>query len=72
MLLDTLLAPCVKERPSGVMARAVVERLLEAPRLADLWARTAERPSPREGLLASLGQRMRAGVLGVHPPVPAA
>ena len=33
MLLDTIFAPFVKERPICVMARAVLERLLDAPRL---------------------------------------
>jgi len=33
MLLDTVFAPFVKERPICVMARAVLERLLDAPRI---------------------------------------
>jgi hypothetical protein len=53
MLLDTIFAPCVKERPIGVMARAVLERLLEAQRLDDLFARTAERQYTRELLFSS-------------------
>jgi hypothetical protein len=48
MLLDTIFAPFVKERPICVMARAVLERLLDAQRLDDLLARTAERPYTRE------------------------
>ena len=43
MLLDTIFAPFVKERPICVMARAVLERLLDA-----LCARTAERQYTRE------------------------
>ena len=33
MLLDTIFAPFVKERPICVMARAVLERLLDAQRI---------------------------------------
>jgi len=40
MLLDTIFAPFVKERPICVMARAVLERLLDAQRLNALFART--------------------------------
>ena len=42
MLLDTIFAPFVKERPICVMARAVLERLLDAPRVDALFARTAQ------------------------------
>ena len=72
MWRDTLVAPFVKERPSGVRARAVLERLLDAHRLDDLFARTAERQETRELLFASLVQLMSAGGLGVHPTVHAA
>ncbi len=48
MLLDTIFAPFVKERPSCVMARAVLERLRDAQRLDDLVARTVERQYTRE------------------------
>jgi hypothetical protein len=72
MLLDTIFAPFVKERPLCVMARAVLERLLDAPRLEDLFARTAERQYTRELLCSSLVHLMREVVLGVHPTVHAA
>jgi DDE family transposase len=72
MLLDTIFAPFVKERPICVMARAVLERLLDAQRLDDLFARTAERPYTRELLFSSLVQLMSEVVLGVHPTVHAA
>jgi hypothetical protein len=42
MLLETIFAPFVKERPICVMARAILERLLDAPRLDALFARTAQ------------------------------
>ena len=48
MLLDTIFAPFVKERPICVMARAVLERLLDAHCLDDLFVRTAERQYTRE------------------------
>jgi IS4 transposase len=72
MLLDTIFAPFVKERPICVMARAVLERLLDASRLDALFARTAERQYTRELLFSSLVQLMSEVVLGVHPTVHAA
>jgi hypothetical protein len=72
MLLDTIFAPFVKERPICVMARAVLERLLDAQRLDALFARTAERQYTRELLFSSLVHLMSEVVLGVHPTVHAA
>jgi IS4 transposase len=72
MLLDTVFAPFVKERPICVMARAVLERLLDAPRIDDLFARTAQRQYTRDLLFSSLVQMMSEVVLGVHPTVHAA
>jgi len=72
MLLDTIFAPFVKERPICVMARAVLERLLDAPRLDALFARTAQQQYTRELLFSSLVQLMSEVVLGGPPPVHAA
>lgn len=72
MLLDTIFAPFVKERPICVMARAILERLLDAPRIDALFACTAERQYTRELLFSSLVQLMSEVVLGVHPTVHAA
>ena len=72
MLLDTIFAPFVKERPICVMARAILERLLDAQRIDALFARTAERQYTRDLLFSSLVQLMREVVLGVHPNVHAA
>ena len=72
MLLDTIFAPFVKERPICVMARAVLERLLDAQRIDALFARTAERQYTRELMFSSLMQLMSEVVLGVHPNVHAA
>ena len=72
MLLDTIFAPFVKERPICVMARAVLERLLDASRIDALLARTAQQPYTRALLFSSLVQLMSEVVLGVHPTVHAA
>jgi hypothetical protein len=72
MLLDPIFAPFVKERPICVMARAVLERLLDAPRIDALFARTAQQQYTRELLFSSLVQLMSEVVLGVHPTVHAA
>jgi hypothetical protein len=72
MLLDTIFAPFVKERPICVMARAILERLLDTQRLDDLFARTAERQYTRELLFSSLVHLMSEVVLGIHPTVHAA
>lgn len=72
MLLDPIFAPFVKERPICVMARAVLERLLDAPRIDDLFARSAERQYTRELMFSALVQVMSEVVLGVHPNVHAA
>jgi Transposase DDE domain len=72
MLLDTIFAPFVKERPICVMARTVLERLLDAPRIDALFARTAQQQYTRELLFSSLVQLMSEVVLGVHPTVHAA
>jgi IS4 transposase len=72
MLLDTIFAPFVTERPICVMARAVLERLLDAQRINDLFARTAQHQYTRELMFSSLVQLMSEVVLGVHPTVHAA
>jgi len=72
MLLDTIFAPFVKARPICVMARAVLERLWDAPRIDDLFARTAQQQYTRELLFSSLVQLMSEVVRGVHPTVHAA
>jgi IS4 transposase len=72
MLLDTVFAPFVKERPICVMARGVLERLLDSQRLDALFAHTAEQQYTRELMFSSLVQLMSEVVLGVHPSVHAA
>jgi hypothetical protein len=58
MLLDTIFAPFVKERPICVMARAVLERLLDAQRIDALFARTAQQQYTRELMFSSLVGRV--------------
>ena len=72
MWLDTVFAPFVKERPICVMARGVLERLLDADRIDALFERTAAQQYTRELLFSSLVQLMSEVVLGVHPSVHAA
>ena len=72
MLLETIFAPFVQDRPICVMARAVLERLLDAPHLDALFARTAQQQYTREILFSSLVQLMSEVVFGVHPTVHAA
>src|SRR5262245_50693486 len=72
MLLETIFAPFVKERPICVMAGLALERLLDAPRLDARFARTAQQQYTRELLFSSLVQLMSEVVLGVHPTVHAA
>ena len=72
MLLDTVFTPFIKERPICVMARSVLERLLDAQRLDTLFERTATHQYTRELLFSSLVQLMSEVVLGVQPSVHAA
>jgi IS4 transposase len=72
MLLNTIFAPFVKERPICVMARAVLERLLDTQRLDELFAHTAQQQYTRHLLFSSLAQLMSEVVFGVHPTVHAA
>src|SRR5262245_15887709 len=70
--LDPIFAPVVKERPICVMARAVLERLLDAPRIEARFARIAPQPYTRELMFSSLVQWRREVVRGGHPTVHAA
>ena len=62
----------VEKRPIGVMARAIVERFLEAEHLDALFRRTAIEQYERELLFSSVVDLMQAVVLGVEPSVLAA
>jgi IS4 transposase len=69
MLLESIFAPFVQERPICVMARAVLERLLDAQRIDALFAHTAQQQYTRDLLFSSLVKLMSEVVLGVHPNV---
>ena len=72
MLLDTVFAPFIKERPICVMARGVLERLLDADRVDTLFAYTATQQYTRELLFSTVVQLMSEVVLGIQPSVHAA
>jgi IS4 transposase len=72
MLLDTVFAPFIKERPICVMARGVLERLLDADRIDTLFEHTATQQYTRELLFSTVVQLMSEVVLGVQPSVHAA
>ena len=64
MLLDSVFAPFVQERPICVMARGVLERLLDADRIDTLFAHTATHQYTRELLFSSVVQLTRI----IHQP----
>ncbi|HLJ94907.1 MAG TPA: hypothetical protein VKU02_17155 [Gemmataceae bacterium] len=72
MLLNSIFEPFVRQRPIGVMARAVLERLLDAQQIDALFSATARRQYTQELLFSSLVELMGQVVLGVHPSVYAA
>jgi IS4 transposase len=72
MLLDTVFAPFIKERPICVMARGVLERLLDADRIDTLFEHTATQQYTRALLFSTVVQLMSEVVLGIQPSVHAA
>jgi Transposase DDE domain len=72
MLLGPIFEPFVRQRPIGVMARAVLERLLDPHRIDALFTATAQRQYTHELLFSSLVDLMSQVVLGVQPSVHAA
>jgi hypothetical protein len=72
MLLSSIFEPFVRQRPIGVMARAVLERLLDPQQIDALFTATAQRQYTHELLFSSLVELMSQVVLGVHPSVHAA
>src|SRR6266478_1984624 len=69
MLLDKLFEPFIKETPIAVMARAVLERILDPQQLDQLFARTAQRQYTNELLFSSLVDLMARVVLRQEPSV---
>src|SRR2546427_12240167 len=72
MLLDKVFEPFIKETPICVMARGVLQRLLDPQRIDALFARTAQRQYTHELLFSALVDLMARVVLGQEPSVHAA
>jgi Transposase DDE domain len=72
MLLDKVFAPFVKEKPICVMARAVLQRLLDPQHLDLLFARTAQRQYTHELLFSTLVDLLSRVILKQEPSVYAA
>jgi hypothetical protein len=72
MLLDRLFQPFVEKRPVGVMARGVLERVLDPQRIDRLFADTAQRQYTRNLLFSTLVDLLSHVVLGWQPSVHAA
>ena len=64
--------PFIEQRPIAVMARGVLENLLNPERIDDLFERTAEVQYTRELMFSSVVDLMGQVVLGVQPSVHAA
>src|SRR5260370_5644593 len=72
MLLARLFQPFVEKRPVCVMARGVLERVLDPQRIDRLFADTAQRQYTRNLLFSSLVELLSHVVLGWQPSVHAA
>src|SRR5712692_10487093 len=72
MMLDKVFAPFVKEKPICVMARAVLQRILEPQFIDQLFARTAQRQYTHELLFSTLVDLLSRVVLKQEPSVYAA
>jgi hypothetical protein len=72
MLLDKVFAPFVKEKPICVMARAVLQRLLDPQHLDQLFARAAQRQYTHELLFSTLVDLLSRVILKQEPSVYAA
>jgi hypothetical protein len=72
MLLDKVFEPFIKEKPICVMARAVLQRILDPGSIDQLFAQTAQRQYTHELLFSSLVDLMIRVVLGQEPSVHAA
>jgi hypothetical protein len=72
MILSDLFSPFVERTPICVMARGVLEGLLNPQRLDDLFERTAQRQYTRSLLFSTAVELMAQVVLGRKPSVHAA
>ena len=69
MLLDKVFKPFIEDKPICVMARAVLQRILDPHHLDQLFARIAKRQYTYELLFFSLVDLMTRVVLGQEPSV---
>jgi DDE family transposase len=72
MLLDKVFEPFVKEAPICVMARGVLQRILDPHHIDQLFSQVARRQYTNELLFSSLVDLMARVVLGQEPSVHAA
>jgi Transposase DDE domain len=72
MLLDKVFEPFIKETPICVMARGVLQRILDPQHIDQLFTQAAQRQYTNELLFSSLVDLMARVVLGQEPSVHAA
>lgn len=72
MILDAVFTPFIERRPVCVLARGILERLMDGERIDELFNRTAEVGYTKELQFSTLVQLMSDVVLGVRPAVNAA
>ena len=72
MLLDKVFQPFITETPICVMARAVLQRILDPQHLDQLFILNARSQYTNEWLFSSLADLMSRVVLGQEPSVHAA
>lgn len=72
MILDAVFTPFIERRPVCVLARGILERLMDVERIDELFERTAQVGYTKELQFSTLVQLMSDVVLGVRPAVNAA
>ena len=72
MVLEAVFDPFIQQRPVCVLARGVLERLMDPGRIDELFERTAEAGYTKTLQFSTLVHLMADVVLGVHPAVHAA
>lgn len=72
MLLNQVFEPFLQRRPVCVMARAVLENLLDPQRIDELFERSRQRQYQKELLFSTLVELMSAVTLKIQPSVHAA
>src|SRR3954464_8740922 len=72
MLLDSVFQPFLQQRPICVMARAVLQRLLDPQHIDAVFAEAAQHQYTHALLFSPLVELMSQVVLGIQPSVHAA